>query len=74
MEYTCQHCGANLEKGDIFQYFFLLYKDHTQAMTTAKLYGYSETNQIHFNRSIIIQDDISPDCNEKYPFKKIQPQ
>ena len=28
MEYICQHCGANLDDGDIFDFFFLQYNDH----------------------------------------------
>ena len=51
MEYICQHCGANLDDGDIFDFFFLQYNDHEKALEVARQYGWSETNKIHFNRS-----------------------
>lgn len=73
MEYTCQHCRADLDEGDILEHFLLEYRDYTKARETAGLYGWTETNKIHFNRSIIIQRNkgsqytICPDCNKKYP-------
>lgn len=79
MEYTyvCQHCSANLDEGDIFEHFFLEYRDFTKAMTSARHYGWSETNQIHFNRAIIIQSEtcpqytICPDCEQIDPFLEL---
>jgi hypothetical protein len=74
MEYTCQHCGANLDEGDIFEHFFNEYKDYTKAIISAGYYGWSETNKKHFNRSLIIQPDdseqytICPDCEVIDPF------
>ena len=74
MEYTCLHCGANLDHGDIFEYFFNECKDYTEAMISAGYYGWSENNKKHFNRSLIIQPDdseqytICPDCKVKDPF------
>ena len=64
----------NLDKGDIFEHFMSLYNDAKKAMTAAVLYGWSETNKIHFNRSIIVQPDrspqytICPDCKKTDPF------
>ena len=75
MDYSCQHCGENLDAGDIYQHF-LKSMNHTQALESAKGYGWSETNKIHFDRSIIIQPDsspqysICPNCKNKDPFKR----
>ena len=77
--YLCQHCGSNLDNGDIFEHFMSLYKDARKAMNAAVLYGWSETNKIHFNRSIIVQPDrlpqytICPDCKKPDPFKQMPP-
>ena len=71
--YICKHCGANLDGGDIFEHFMLEYKDRVKALATAAAYGWSETNKLHFNRSIIVQPDrepqyeICPDCKKKWP-------
>ena len=27
MDYICQHCGSDLDSGDIFEYFLLKYND-----------------------------------------------
>ena len=74
MEYTCQHCDANLDEGDIFEHFLLEYGgDYTKARETAILYGWTEINRLHFDRSIIVQTDndlqytICPDCEKKDP-------
>lgn len=73
MEYTCQHCNSNLDKGDIFEHFMSKYKNSKDALKRASMYGWSETNKIHFNRSIIVQSEdshtICPDCKKKDPFK-----
>lgn len=74
MEYTCQHCGANLDEGDILEHFLLEYGDYTKAIETAMLYGWTESNKLHFSRSIIIQPEkgsqytICPDCEKKQSF------
>jgi DNA-directed RNA polymerase subunit RPC12/RpoP len=74
MEYICQHCNANLDDGDIFEYFFVKYNDYEKAIRVATQYGWSENNRIHFNKSIIIQSEyesqyvICPDCGKKEPF------
>jgi len=76
MDYTCQYCNVNLDAGDIFEYFLARYNDKTRAMTSAAKYGWSETNKVHFNKSIIIQPDnssqyiICPNCKKKDPFIK----
>jgi len=73
MEYLCQHCGTNLDGGDIFEHFMLEYKDRVKALASAKAYGWSETDKIHFNRSVIVRPDrepqyeICPDCKKKWP-------
>lgn len=74
MDYTCQHCGADLDQGDVLEYFLLEYEgDYIKAIESATLYGWTETNNIHFNRSIIVQPDtglqytICPDCEKKDP-------
>jgi len=75
MDYICQHCGVDLDAGDIFEHFLNEYMDHKKALESAKQYGWSETNKIHFNKSIIIQPDndpqyvICPYCENKWPFK-----
>lgn len=75
ISYICQHCSANLDGGDIFEHFMLEYKDRAKALASAKAYGWSETNKIHFNRSVIVQPDkqpqyeICPDCKKMWPFK-----
>ena len=74
MDYICQHCGADLDEGDIFEHFFSKYKEYAKAIETAKLYGWTENDKIHFNRSMIVQSQkrpqytICPDCNQKDPF------
>jgi len=78
MEYICQHCGADLDEGDIYDFFLKKNNDPLEALKIAGYYGWSETNKVHFNRSIIIQSEkcpqymICPDCEEKDPFPKIK--
>jgi len=75
MDYICQHCGSDLDSGDIFEYFLLKYDDPVKALETAKLYGWSETKRKHFNRATIVQSEteaqytICPDCFKKDPYK-----
>ena len=74
MDYLCQHCGADLDQGDIFEYFLSEYNDYTKALEAASSFGWKTTNKIHFNRSVIIQSEtcsqytICPDCEQKDPF------
>jgi hypothetical protein len=76
MEYSCQHCNVNLDEGDILEYFLLKYDDYEKAIKYSRQYGWSDTNKIHFNRSIIVQPNkglqytICPDCKKKDPFPK----
>lgn len=74
MIYTCQYCSADLDEGDVFDYFLVEYDgDYIKAKETATLYGWSETNKVRFCRYIIVQPDIGlqyticPDCNKKDP-------
>ena len=75
MDYTCQHCGINLDAGDIFEHFMLKYRNHAKALKAAKEYGWSETNKIHFDKSVIVQPDnepqyvICPHCKNQSPFR-----
>jgi hypothetical protein len=75
MEYICRHCGVDLDLGDAFEYFLLEYNDREKAMQIARQYGWSETNKVHFNGSIIIQSEtcsqytICSNCEEKDPFQ-----
>jgi len=55
MGYTCQHCSADLDEGDILEHFLVKYGDYKKAREIAGLYGWTETNKIRFNRSIIMQ-------------------
>ena len=71
MDYTCKFCCADLDEGDILEHFLLEYGgDHIKARKTAMLYGWTDINKLHFNRSIIIQSEqlqqyiICPDCEK----------
>ena len=55
MDYICQHCGSNLDKGDIFEHFMSKYKNPTDALKRDSMYRWSDTNKIRFNRYIIVQ-------------------
>jgi hypothetical protein len=77
MEYTCQHCSANLDEGDILEHFVIKYGSSLgvldKARDTARLYGWTETNKLHFLRTILIQPKkgsqyiICPDCKKQDP-------
>ena len=73
--YSCRHCGADLDKGDAFEYFMSKYNDPSKAMESAAKYGWSDTNRVHFNRSCIVQPENAPqytacpDCKTKDPFR-----
>jgi hypothetical protein len=73
MEYICRHCKADLDEGDILEHFLIKYKDYKKAREIAGLYGWTETNKIHFNRSILMQPKkasqytMCPDCEKLDP-------
>jgi len=68
MEYICRHCGADLDQGDVFDFFMKEYGDKKKALENAGHYGWTPTNRVHFKRSLIIQPSegpqyvICPDC------------
>ena len=75
MNYICQHCGANLDEGDVFEHYLQVYSgDKIKALQSARMHGWSEKDKIHFNRSVIVQPDrepqyiICPECKKKDPF------
>ena len=76
MDYTCQHCGANLSRGDIYEHFLQQTGDPKEALQTANMYGWSKEDPKHFLRVIIVQPnhkpqyELCPDCNEKWPLRK----
>lgn len=74
MIYICQHCKSNLDEGDILEHFMSIYVDINKAKEIARLYGWTEINKKHFDRSIIVQSNdglsqytICPDCKNKDP-------
>jgi len=80
MDYHCQHCGVDLDAGDVYQVImekFCYTPD--QALIAARAYGWSETNKIHFLKSIIVQPDREPQyeecpsCKGKWPIKQPDP-
>ena len=70
--YECRFCKSDLDGGDIFE-VFLKQMDREKALKSAKAYGWSETNKIHFNKAIIVQPDsetqyiICSYCKNKDP-------
>lgn len=73
-DYRCRHCGADLDKGDVYEVMLVQYGgDAKRALQAAKAYGWSESKRIHFNRSVIVQPDgrpqwvECPDCKGKDP-------
>jgi hypothetical protein len=72
--YICCHCGANLDLGDVFQHFYKKYNDYSKAIKTARSYGWSETNQVHFTNAILIHDKTDQEkcgkCFTLNPFLK----
>ena len=75
MDYLCQHCGADLDEGDIFDYFYSKCKDYTKALEIATYYGWTVNNKLHFTRTIIVESETSsqyiicPDCEKKDPLE-----
>ena len=75
MAYRCRHCGADLDRGDALAHFAQLYPgDVEKATRSASAYGWSETNRVHFTRSVIVQPTNGPqfvrcpDCKAPDPF------
>lgn len=70
--YECRFCKSDLDGGDILE-IFLKHMDREKALKSAKAYGWSETNKIHFSKAIIVQPDrdeqylICPYCKNKDP-------
>lgn len=79
MDYRCQHCHANLDGGDIYEHFFATTGDPTKAVKYASAYGWSETNRLHFKKSVIVQPDresqyeICSVCKKREPFTPTGP-
>ena len=73
VQMNCPFCKTNLDEGDIFEHFMLKYNNREKALSSAKSYGWSETNKVRFNRSVIVQPDrspqytICPDCKKVLP-------
>ena len=72
--YSCRHCTANLDKGDILEHFKSTC--HDDPIKAASSYGWSDTNKIHFSRSITVQPEsgaqytVCPECKTRDPFKQ----
>ena len=66
---VCKHCDANLDGGDAYQYFLAKYKnDKVTALHFSKMYGWSSTNGLHFDRLIVNETERyiqCPECNVK---------
>ena len=61
MAYACVHCGADLDRGDALAHFTRLYAGDVQkARRSASAYGWSESNRVHFTRSVIVQPAHGP--------------
>ena len=71
---TCRHCGANLDKGDIFEHFMSVYDNEARSRESASNYGWSDTNKKRFSRAITVQPEngeqytICPECKKRDPF------
>ena len=54
-------CGANLDRGDVLEHFLRAYSGNVQRATEAAFaYGWSETNRVRFDRSVIVQPENGP--------------
>ncbi len=61
MAYACAHCGADLDRGDVLEHFTRACAGDTQrAARSASAYGWSESNRVHFTRSVIVQPAHGP--------------
>ena len=57
----CRKCGANLDRGDVLEHFLSAYSGNVQRATEAAFaYGWSETNRVRFDRSVIVQPENGP--------------
>ena len=57
----CRKCGANLDRGDVLEHFLRAYSGNVQRATEAAFaYGWSETNRVRFDRSVIVQPENGP--------------
>lgn len=76
MEYTCLHCLSDLDRGDVLDHFLKTCENPDKAVAMATNYGWSDTNRVHFTRSVIVQPEhgvqytICPDCKKINPFNK----
>ena len=76
MDYRCRHCGSDLDAGDVLDHYLKKYKPE-KAIKVARLSGWSVSNPIHFDRSIILQGEegqynICPDCGGRSPFHRTE--
>ena len=72
MDFTCRHCDSNLDAGDVLEFFLKKYTPD-RAIRRAREVGWSISNPIHFDRSIILQGEqytLCPDCGGKDPFHR----
>ena len=64
MDYRCRHCGTDLDGGDIFEQCLAVEGDRDKALRAAKAYGWTETNQLHFTKVVIVQPERKPQYEE----------
>ncbi len=69
--YTCRHCSADLDRGDIYEVLKKqneeiapahLQKSDADIRRAAKSHGWTEKNRLHFSAEVIVQ----PDRGEQY--------
>ena len=79
MDYHCRHCGEDLDGGDIYEVYLAQTGDPKKALAWAKQHGWSETNRLHFRKSVIVQPEKEqqwvecPKCKGKWPFTTVVP-
>ena len=77
MQYICRFCDADLDNGDIFHHFLHKTKDAKLALQIAKDYGWTETNKLHFLKTVLVQPEgqtqfeICPFCKNINPLALI---
>lgn len=67
----CKVCNFNLDIGDIYEVLLSSgkYKTPDRALSAAKQYGWSESNKLRFDRSVLVKNDsgilvsICPKCD-----------
>ena len=53
MDYICQHCGANLDEGDVFEHYLQVYSgDKIKALQSARMHGWSETDSLIVSQQV----------------------